>query len=85
MPLPEEQYLLHASPEDGSPTAAWPILIRGSRLAVDLLDRLEASPLIPCCVERALEALSSDRNIPAATAYLGPGGPGPTPAQRRTG
>ena len=25
MPLPEERYLLHVSPEDGSPTAAWPL------------------------------------------------------------
>ena len=25
MPLTEEQYLLHVSPEDGSPTAAWPL------------------------------------------------------------
>jgi hypothetical protein len=67
--LPEEQYLLRGSPEDGWPCSL-ATLTCGSCLAVGFLDRLEASPLITG-VEPGLE-IRSDGNIARCHCLSGP-------------
>jgi hypothetical protein len=66
-------------PQGRLPRCRLATLTRGSCLAVDRQDRLEASPLIPAGWSPAL-GFPSDRTVARGHCRSGPGGPGRTPA-----